>query len=82
MKPLGRIYKEVIEEIKQGKISPQLNNGKAIVIDNTESFKGWKYGEAFAEYLRRGEHVKFVLKNQTTDAEYLAKRGITELLKI
>lgn len=80
LKPLGQLYKEVISEVKKEEMSGTLHNGKAIVIEETSSFEGWKYGEQFAKYIRKGEHIKFVLSSKVDDKEYLERRGIQELI--
>lgn len=67
-----------IEEIKRGEISPLLKTGKAIVIDENEPFVGWKYGEAFARYIEKGEHVKFVLSLNAENENYLKAKDIKE----
>ena len=78
LKPIGRYYKEAIEEIKRGEISPLLKTGKAIVIDENEPFVGWKYGAAFADYIRNGEHVQFVLLSNAENENYLKAKDIKE----
>lgn len=80
LKPIGQVYKEAIAEIKSGEHLDSLLNGKAIVIDETSAFEGWKYGELFAKYIRKGEHVKFVLSSRAEDKDYLKRRGIQELI--
>lgn len=82
LKPIGRYYKEAIKEIKRGEVSAPLKNEKAIVIEEKVPFSGWIYGEAFANYVRKGEHVKFVLSTKADDCAYLEKRGIKQLIRL
>lgn len=82
LKPMGNYYKEVIQQIKCAEVSSPLKTGKTIVIGESQPLVGWKYGEMFARYIEKGEHVKFVLSSKVDDLEYLNKRGIKEIIII
>lgn len=82
LKPLGKWYKEAIEEIKRGELAPTLKTGKAIVIDESVPFDGWKYGRAFADFVRKGEHVRFVLSSKADDKGHLNERKIHTLVTL
>lgn len=92
-KPLAAEYKRQIEKMKkrgagerQTAKMPESGTGErkgaAIVIDESEPFDGWKYGRAFARFSRQGRHMKFVTSSRADDENYLADRGITELVKL
>lgn len=82
LKPLGRYYKEVIAELKNNPIENELQYGSAIIVAESGRFSGWKYGEAFANYIRNGEHVKFILESDATNTELLKRRKINKLIRL
>lgn len=80
LKPVGKIYKDCIDAIKNGDRPKELQKGSAIVIREQELFEGWKYGELFSDNIRKGKHCKFVLESKVNDKQYLNSRGISELI--
>lgn len=82
VKPLGEYVRNCIRDMKQGITAPPLQTGPAIVIDDSEPFHGWTYGEAYADALREGIHAKFVLASRAADSAYLRRRGITECINV
>lgn len=81
-KPTAAYLTKCIEDMKRGEKLPDLKKGAAIVIDESEPFSGWKYGAAYADLVRRGEHGKFVLSSRADDKAYLASRGISRLIRL
>lgn len=81
LKPVGEAYKECIAEIRAGARPAPLETGTAAVIDETEPFDGWKYGKLFAENVRKGRHLQFVLSSRAGDTAYLQARGIKNLIE-
>ena len=81
-KPLANHVRKCIEDMKRGEKLPDLKKGAAIVIDESEPFSGWKYGTAYADLLRQGEHGKFVLSSRADDKAYLSSRGIDRLIRL
>ena len=80
LKPVGKAYKECIAEIKAGARPAALEKGVAAVIDESEPFDGWKYGKLFADNVRKGRHLQFVLSSKAEDEAYLKARGIRKLI--
>ena len=80
LKPVGEAYKECIAEIKAGARPAALEKGIAAVIDESEPFDGWKYGKLFADNVRKGRHLQFVLSSKAEDEAYLKARGIQKLI--
>lgn len=80
LKPVGKAYKECIAEIKAGACPAALEKGIAAVIDESEPFDGWKYGKLFADNVRKGRHLQFVLSSKAEDEAYLKARGIQKLI--
>lgn len=80
LKPVGEAYKECIAEIKAGARPAALEKGVAAVIDESEPFDGWKYGKLFADNVRKGRHLQFVLSSKAEDEAYLKARGIQKLI--
>lgn len=81
-KPTAAYLTKCIEDMKRGEKLPDLKKGAAIVIDESEPFSGWKYGAAYADLVRRGEHGKFVLSSRADDKAYLSARGISRLIRL
>lgn len=82
LKPLGRYYKEIISELKNNPIERTLEYGSALVIDDAERFSGWKYGEAFANSIRQGTHLKFILPDDAKNEELLKRRNINNIIDL
>lgn len=80
LKPLGAIYKDCISAIKAGERPLPLESGEGVIINEDELFDGWKYGKIFADGVRAGKHIKFVLSSKSNDEQYLKQRNITRLL--
>ncbi len=80
LKPVGEAYKECIAEIRAGAKPAALETGMAAIIDERQPFDGWKYGKLFAENVRKGRHIKFVLSSKADDKAYLKSRGIQKLI--
>ena len=80
LKPVGKAYKECIAAIKAGARPAALEKGIAAVIDESEPFDGWKYGKLFADNVRKGRHLQFVLSSKAEDEAYLKARGIQKLI--
>lgn len=80
--PKGLAFKRCIEAIKAGAEAPALVTGPAIVIEEDLPFEGWYYGKKYADLVDEGVHARFVLDSRSKDKEYLAARGITELITI
>lgn len=80
LKPVGEAYKECIAAIKAGARPAALEKGIAAVIDESEPFDGWKYGKLFADNVRNGRHLQFVLSSKAEDEAYLKARGIQKLI--
>ncbi len=81
-KPLADYIGKCIEDMKRGEKLPDLKKGAAIVIDESEPFSGWKYGTAYADLVRQGEHGRFVLSSRADDKAYLSSRGIDRLIRL
>ena len=81
-KPTAAYLTKCIGDMKRGETLPDLKKGAAIVIDESEPFSGWKYGAAYADLVRRGEHGKFVLSSRADDKAYLSARGISRLIRL
>ena len=80
LKPVGEAYKECIAEIRAGAKPAALETGMAAIVDERQPFDGWKYGKLFAENVRKGRHIKFVLSSKADDKVYLKSRGIVKLI--
>ncbi|PWM74755.1 MAG: hypothetical protein DBX59_03150 [Bacillota bacterium] len=80
LKPVGEAYKECIAEIKSGARPAPLETGFAAVMNEKEPFDGWKYGKIFADNVRAGRHLQFVLSSKAEDETYLKNRGIKKLI--
>jgi hypothetical protein len=82
LKPQGVAFKKCVEAIRAGAQAPVLKTGPAIVIEEDLPFVGWYYGKKYADLVDEGIHAKFVLASKARDREYLAARGITELIMV
>ena len=81
-KPFAKAFKILLNEMKNGLSAPKLKTGTAIIIKENESFNAWKYGEAFSNFIKNGEHVKFVLQSKSQDKTYLKNRNINRLIEL
>lgn len=82
VKPLGEYVRRCICDIKNGEALPALQTGPALIIDDSKPFRGWTYGEAYADFLREGIHAKFVLASRMADMAYLYRRGIRDCIPV
>ena len=92
MKQNGKKFAEIIAKYKENPPKP-IQRNKAIVLPNnyfadkmkeSKSLEsvGWSFGRQFMDYIEMGIRPAIVLESRLQDQEYLAIRGITELLPL
>lgn len=79
-KAAGLIFKEFIENYKEGKY-PVIRPTKALVIQKgTGASEDYTNAEPYFNMLQKGEYVAFVTEENKNNREYLNARGITEVI--
>lgn len=82
LKPVGKVYKDCIAELKSGYTPTALRKGKALIVDENVPFYGWQYARAFANAAEKGEHLQFVLSSKAQDRRCLERRGIEKTIPL
>ena len=88
IKPQGERYAKLIKEYKQ-KPPEKIKREKAIVlpdnflsIDHGDMKWNWRLANPFMDLIKEGERPTIILESMTENKEYIASRGIKELIKI